>query len=440
MKPARALLAMPSTAEREQMAAMLHSLGFELSIAGSAAEAARKLQEGWPSLAVLSGALLEGSPEDLQAWSRARLGDIPVVLLPSARGAGGLPASELLATLPALFAALGRASERDPGPTPAVAPPRRSVQYPFVGESPAIQRASREALKALVSESPVLIEGETGTGKGVLAEWLHRHGPRSDDAFVDLNCAGLSRELLESELFGHERGAFTGAISAKRGLLEVADGGTLFLDEIGDLEPTVQAKLLKVIEEKRFRRIGDTRVRQVDVRIIAATRQDLTRAVREGRFREDLYYRVGVLSLRMPALQARRQDIPLLARRLLASLSEDLGRPSPGLTPEAERALMRHPWPGNLRELRNELERALLSAGAGPIDLPHLSLSSSRAATTGGAVGETLVEVERAHIERVLGEEGGHVERAARRLGVPRSTFYQMLRALGLPSGRAPRR
>jgi len=427
---------MPGSAYRDELATMLVSLGYELAFADAASDAIRLMDEAQPRLVVLSRELLEDGPGSLTAWTRAGADAIPLLLLPAGRPARDAPASELLGALPAALAASDRmqAAPAEAAPPAPATPRRRTPPYPFLGESPAIQRVSREALKALVSDSPVLIEGETGTGKSVLAAWLHRHGPRSEAPFLDLNCAGLSRELLESELFGHERGSFTGATSAKRGLLEVADGGTLFLDEIGDMEPTVQAKLLKVIEEKRFRRVGDTRERQVDVRIIAATRQDLMRAVRKGRFREDLFYRVGVLPLRMPALQARRQDIPLLARRLLASLSEVLGRPEPRLTADAEQALLRHPWPGNLRELRNELERALLSAGGGPIERRHLSLAPG---PPGPRVpGGTLEQMERAHIESVLDEERGHVQRAARRLGIPRSTLYQKLRALGLTARR----
>jgi DNA-binding NtrC family response regulator len=429
---------MPGSEYRDQLATMLISLGYELVFAEVANDALRELGGIRPRLVVLSRSLVEDTPEFRAAWARAGAREIPILLLPVAAKDVDDPVTGLLAALPAVHMLPARAngaSAADAPRTPA-GPRQRTPPYPFLGESPAIQRASRDALKALVSASPVLIEGETGTGKSVLAAWLHRHGPRCDSPFLDLNCAGLSRELLESELFGHERGAFTGATIAKRGLLEVADGGTLFLDEIGDMEPTVQAKLLKVIEEQRFRRIGDTRERRVDVRIIAATRQDLARAVREGRFREDLYYRVGVLPLRMPALQARRPDIPLLARQILATLCEDLDRPETTLTAEAERALLRHPWPGNLRELRNELERALLSAGVGPIELRHLSLAGPQPPAR-PVHGGTLEEVERAYIESVLEQELGHVGRASRRLGVPRSTLYQKLRALGLASPRA---
>src|SRR2546429_436218 len=219
-------------------------------------------------------------------------------------------------------------------------------------------------------------EQQPGTPKGVLAAWLHRHGPRAQEPFVDLNCAGFSRELMDSELFGHEKGAFTGAVTRKAGLLEVADRGTLFLDEIGDMDAPIQAKLLKVIEEKRFRRVGETRERHTDVRVIAATHHNLLLRVREGLFREDLYYRIGVLPMRVPALRFRAADIPELARRILGQLALELGRAEPELAPAAEETLVEHNWPGNLRELRNELERALLASANGSIESRHLALDA----------------------------------------------------------------
>jgi DNA-binding NtrC family response regulator len=309
----------------------------------------------------------------------------------------------------------------------------RDVVDPFLGVSPVIRRLADEAGRVLATESPVLIQGETGTGKGVLARWLHANGSRAEEAFVDLNCAGLSRELLETELFGHEKGAFTGAVSSKSGLLEVGHRGTVFLDEIGDLDPQVQPKLLKVLEEKRFRRLGDTRDRQVDIRLIAASHQDLARLVREKQFRSDLYFRISTIPLTVPALRGRVQDIPLLARTLLARIAAELGRGEVGLSPDAEKALQAYPWPGNIRELRNVLERAVLLSPKSVLERPDLRFDAPSPA---GAWPEdsnlTLVELERRHIERVLQEERGHVERAAKRLGVPRSSLYQKLKQYGI--------
>jgi DNA-binding NtrC family response regulator len=318
---------------------------------------------------------------------------------------------------------------------------------PFLGGSRAIRELEATARRVLDSDSPVLILGETGAGKGVLAHWLHTHGARAGGPMVHLNCAGLMSQFLETELFGHERGAFTSAVSRKQGLLEVAHRGTVFLDEIGDMDPLVQPKLLKVLEEKRFRRLGEVEDRTVDVRLIAATHQDLAEAVRAQRFRRDLYFRISTLPLCLPALRERPEDIPVIARDMLTRLSRELGRPEPGLTAAAEAALVAYAWPGNLRELRNVLERAVLLSSTSvlrPDDLsfdPILAraLSSPSEEPRGGEperseLDLTLGEVERRHIERVLTAEGGHVERAARRLGIPRSSLYQKLKQLGLSS------
>ena len=308
---------------------------------------------------------------------------------------------------------------------------------PFVGRSAAIRHLEQHARDALGSRSPILIAGETGTGKGVLATWLHRHSAHAREPFVDLNCAGFSRELMDSELFGHEKGAFTGAVTRKPGLVEVADGGTLFLDEIGDMDVAVQAKLLKVIEERRFRRVGEVHERRADLRIIAATHHDLLRRVQQGLFREDLYFRLFVLPLRVPPLRLRRADILLLAACIIGRLADELGRDEPALTPAAGEALLSRAWPGNLRELRNELERAMLSCGDGPIDAAHLETTAGDIApvacgpTVAGTDG-TLREVMRAFIQRVFDEESQHPERTAQRLGIGRSTLYQKLREYGI--------
>ncbi|AGC45008.1 sigma-54 dependent DNA-binding response regulator [Myxococcus stipitatus DSM 14675] len=307
----------------------------------------------------------------------------------------------------------------------------RTSVNPFLGGSAAIRSLRAEAERMQHSDSPVLVTGETGSGKSVLARWLHEGGPRADAPFVDLNCAALSRDLLDSELFGHEKGAFTGAVAAKQGLLEVADRGTLFLDEIGDMDLTVQPKLLKVLEEKRFRRLGDVRDRRVDVRLIAATHQDLNAAAREKRFRGDLYFRVSTLILHVPALRERPEDIPELARHFLAEMGGARGRAGVGLQADAESALMRYPWPGNIRELRNVLERAVLLSGGGPLSRGDLRFESATDEPSGDD-NLTLEELERRHIERVLRRENGHVERAALRLGIPRSSLYERLKRLGI--------
>jgi DNA-binding NtrC family response regulator len=300
---------------------------------------------------------------------------------------------------------------------------------PFLGSSAAIRQLTEDARKVLASESPILIRGETGTGKGVLARWLHDHGSRSEDAFVDLNCAGLSREFLETELFGHAKGAFTGAVTSKTGLLEVAHGGTVFLDELGDMDLQIQPKLLKVLEEKRFRRLGEVRDRRVDIRLIAATHQDLNRLTQEKKFRSDLYFRLNTLPLFVPPLRERGEDIVILVRSLLQTLAAELGRGARTLAPDAEQALQAHPWSGNIRELRNVLERAVLLSDQQVLGRKDLMFDASLDTESIADNTElSLRELERQHIQRILHKEQGHVESAAKRLGIPRSTLYQKIK------------
>jgi DNA-binding NtrC family response regulator len=304
---------------------------------------------------------------------------------------------------------------------------------PFRGTSAAIRQLEDQARRLLNTDSPILLQGETGSGKGVLARWLHENGPRADEAFVDVSGASFSKEFLESELFGHEKGAFTGATAAKPGLLEVAHRGTVFLDEIGDVEPAIQPRLLKVLEEKRFRRLGDVRDRSVDIRLFAATHHDLRELVKEKRFRSDLYFRISSLPLTVPPLRSRVEDIGPLASHLLSSFAADLGRGEVSLSKDAIAALGGYAWPGNVRELRNVLERALLLSDGNVLERHDLRFEMAGGAGDGGwDTSLTLRELERQHIERVLAEENGHVESAARRLDVPRSTLYQKLKDYGL--------
>jgi DNA-binding NtrC family response regulator len=310
---------------------------------------------------------------------------------------------------------------------------KRVVLNPFLGESAAIKRLAEAAGKVANSQSPVLIQGETGTGKGVLATWLHENGPRAEESFVDLNCAGLTREFLESELFGHEKGAFTGAINVKPGLLEVGHRGTVFLDEIGDIDPNVQPKLLKVLEEKKFRRMGDVRDRFIDVRLIAATHQDLRHLIETKAFRGDLYFRISTVPLAIPPLRERQDDIPHVAQALLNRICSDMARPRAELSGQAIDRLRSYYWPGNIRELRNVLERALLFTERPllePGDLAFEPQSQSRASSY--KPDWTLDELERFHITAAFSAEGQNVERTAQRLGIARSTLYQKLKSFGL--------
>ncbi|HEV2856160.1 MAG TPA: sigma-54 dependent transcriptional regulator [Thermoanaerobaculia bacterium] len=421
----------------------LESRGYAADEAGSLEQARNVFQRTRPDAVVIDYMLPDGNALDLLHELHGADPQLPVVLL---TGHGSIDlavraikegAENFLTKpveLPALAVVLERALEnqRNRRRQAARARPERAAPDPFVGTSPAIRALAREAAVALRSEGPVLIQGETGSGKGVLARWLHENGQRSNEPFVDLNCAGLSREFLESELFGHARGAFTGAVADKKGLFEVAHKGTLFLDEIGDFDPALQPKVLKVLEDRRFRRMGEVADRQVDVFLVAATNHDLQRLVREGRFRGDLYFRISTIPIVVPPLRERREDVPRLACQLLEQLARDLGRPEVRLSGDALTALQTYSWPGNLRELRNVLERAVLRAEEAEIRSADLRFAPVLAAAasegSGPGSGHTLAELERRQIETVLGEERGRVVNAARRLGIPRSTLYQKIK------------
>ncbi len=245
------------------------------------------------------------------------------------------------------------------------------------GISPAMQALNITVSEIARASSPVLIDGESGSGKGVLAKLIHRRSPRAAGPFVDLNCAGLSRELLESELFGHERGAFTGATTSKPGLFEIANAGTVFLDEIGEMDLTIQARLLKAVEEKKFRRVGGVRDLSANFRLIAATNRDLPDDVATGRFRRDLYYRLNVVPVHLPPLRERLEDVPILVDVILPPLAKELGLPRVTVSPRALDKLTKYPFPGNIRELRNVLERALLRIQGSEIRSEDLLLSTN---------------------------------------------------------------
>ncbi|MEO8217651.1 MAG: sigma-54 dependent transcriptional regulator [Acidobacteriota bacterium] len=314
---------------------------------------------------------------------------------------------------------------------------QRGDQERLPGISPAIAQLNDILGNIARAPSSVLIGGESGTGKGVLARLIHNRSPRARSSFVDLNCAGLSKELLESELFGHERGAFTNAMNTKPGLFEIAGDGTLFLDEIGEMEPTVQSRLLKAIEEKRFRRVGGVRDLRADFRLIAATNRDLAAEVGAGRFRGDLYYRLNVVSIRVPPLRERLEDLPLLVPELLRPLSKEMGRTAPKVSARAMKKLEGHPWPGNVRELRNVLERALLTLDGDEIRTEDLAIDSTSALSLSPKSGalpaqeweiQPLNAVIANYVSAAVEAAGGNVRKAARLLQISPSTLYSRLK------------
>jgi len=313
----------------------------------------------------------------------------------------------------------------------------RSDRDAMVGDSPALRHVLEQIAQVSTTDSTVLIQGETGTGKELVARAIHERSPRRERPLVKVNCAALPRDLVESELFGHEKGAFTGATQQRRGRFELADGGTLFLDEAGELPLEAQAKLLRVLQEREFDRVGGTRSLRTDVRVIAATNRDLHARVAAGGFRADLYYRLNVFPILVPALRERRDDIPGLVRHFAAKAARKLGRTLDGISPAFVERARAYDWPGNIRELENLVERAIIMSNGGVLDAVELFLQAppSGQAPSVAAGDATLEEMERAHIRRVLertrwvieGERG-----AARILGLNPSTLRGRLRKLGI--------
>jgi two-component system response regulator HydG len=305
----------------------------------------------------------------------------------------------------------------------------------LLGESPPMRKLFDMLERLRTSEASVLIVGESGTGKELVARALHRRGPRAAGAFVAINSAAMPEALLESELFGHVRGAFTDARADHKGLIEQASGGTLLLDEIGDMPLGIQAKLLRVLEDHRIRPVGSEREVPVDVRVIAATHRDLESAIEAGRFREDLYFRINVVTIRMPPLRDRAGDIPILIRHFIAKIAKREGRAAASVSPEALDVLSRYAWPGNVRELENAIERAVAIAKGNvalPSDLPAEVYGGSQVAPAGIVDDRpTLAELEKRYIAMVLAECGGNKKRAAEKLGIDRRTLYRAIERWG---------
>ena len=305
----------------------------------------------------------------------------------------------------------------------------------IVGRSAVIERLLQMIERLAPQETTVLILGESGTGKEMVARALHRQSRRQAAAFVAINCAALTPSLLESELFGHEKGAFTDAVSQKKGKLELANGGTVFLDEIGELAPQLQAKLLRVLEQREFERVGGTRTLSLDVRLIAATNRDLAAEVRRHAFREDLFHRLNVVALRTPPLRDHREDVPELARYFLARMSARCGRRVAGISPEAERFLTAYSWPGNVRELENVIERAVVLGESDQVrveDLPESVLETALPSDLAGAYQASVGDAKRECILRAWTEAGGDYKIAAANLGLHPNSLLRLVRNLRL--------
>jgi transcriptional regulator with PAS, ATPase and Fis domain len=309
-----------------------------------------------------------------------------------------------------------------------------------VGVSHKWEDVLRHVGRVASSETTVLITGESGTGKEVVSHLVHQGSPRADKTFAAINCAALPEQLLESELFGHEKGAFTGAVATKIGRIEQAAGGTLFLDEIAEMSPTVQAKFLRVLQEREFQRVGGSRTIKTDVRVIAATNQNLSAAIARGAFREDLYYRLNVFEINVPALRERPEDILPLAESFLEELGKAMGRPAAGFSRDGRDWLLEYPWPGNVRELRNAIERAILLCDGGLITRQHLPAPPQNGThalpRTTSPIGDVapllpgavdLDAVDRGFVEKALTQARGNKSKAARLLGLSRSQLYTRL-------------
>jgi DNA-binding NtrC family response regulator len=337
------------------------------------------------------------------------------------------------------------------------APAEAAAGSPLVGESPAMKAIHEMVARVADSPSTILITGESGTGKGLIAQELHRLSSRRDKALIKVNCAAIPKDLVESELFGYEKGAFTGAVGSKPGRFELADGGTLFLDEIGEIPVEIQVKLLRALQESEFERVGGIRTLRVDVRLIAATNRDLKALIAEGRFREDLFYRLAVVPMELPPLRERRADIPVLVEHFIAKFNLRLGKRVEGIDPEAMLILQAYGWPGNIRELENLMERSVLFADGPIIEAAQLpdslreqapaptsppipiapvgplgAIASPVGASMKEIVRQAQAELERELIARALEETGGNVTRAAKRLQISRKSLQVKMKDLGL--------
>ena len=448
--PARVLLVDDDPDFCEALGDRLRSLGFEVSVADRGSEALRLCREEPPAIVLLDLVLpgMDGMAV-LEAIRRSEPDVVVIVITGHGTIARAVEAMKKGAydfvSKPVdakhLEIVLGKALERQAlRDANALLSSELGDRYAaIVGDSSQMREVLDVARRAAPSGATVLLLGESGTGKEVIARAIHRWSRRSGQPFVVINCVALSEELLESELFGHEKGAFTGAHQQKRGKLEVAHGGTVFLDEIGDVRPPLQAKLLRVLQDQTFERVGGTRPIQTDVRFVAATNRDLRTAVRDGLFRLDLFYRLNVVSVTLPPLRERAGDVPALAQHFLERYRRELKRELRGITPDTLAALRRYAWPGNVRELENVIERAAVLADGPDVTPRDLPGEIREAGLTEGMTPEAartyhaaVEEFKRGLIASTLRRTSGNRTRAARLLGLQRTYLARLIRDLGL--------
>jgi two-component system, NtrC family, response regulator AtoC len=448
------LVADDEPAIRTNLKLLLESEGYQVREAVDGKQAARLLQDPDVALCLLDLKMPGLDGMDVLRGHADRLEETPVIVITAYGGSkAAIEAMKLGAydyitkpfdfdevlfsirraltqrTLVAQVQALSREDDRrDAGP---------SAEDDLVGKTPNMLQVFKAIGRVAPTREPVLIVGESGTGKELVASAIHKNSDRAAQPFIKVNSAALSATLLESELFGHEKGAFTGAVARRIGRFEQANGGTLFLDEIGDLDIDLQAKLLRVLQTGQFERVGGEATLQVDVRVLAATNRDLTVRIAEGRFREDLFYRLNVVTIELPPLRQRRDDIPLLAEHILTKLAHKYDWPHLALSPEAQTYLTAQPWPGNVRQLQNVLARAAILARGRVIGLDDVREPASSSGTGESAAGslllrDLLAETERRAIQQALEQEKWNRTRAARLLGISRRQLFDKIRQYGL--------
>jgi DNA-binding NtrC family response regulator len=458
--PTRVLVAEDDKVARDLLCEILRGEGYDVDAVDDGAGAIQRVSGGYDL--VVSDVRMErsGGLDVLEAFTTGAP-ETPVILI-TAFGdvAGAMEAIQRGAydyvskpfNIEELRLTVGRALERRRLVAEQKTVPSESKTHlqDIVGKSPVMLEVYKLVARVAGSTATVLVEGESGTGKELVARAIHTHSPRANAPFVPVNCTALTESLLESELFGHARGAFTGAVASKRGLFETANGGTMFLDEIGDMGPKMQAQLLRTLQDGEVRPVGGSEAIRVDVRLVCATNKDLDAEVKAGRFREDLYFRINVVTVHLPPLRERGEDVPILVAHFLNKLARRERRARAALSPEALKLLSGYTWPGNVRELENAIERAVAVAKGNvvlPSDLPpEIGGGAGTAAAlaagggapagvseAGGLVADrpTLAELERRYIQLVLAEQGGNKKKAAEKLGIDRRTLYRALERTG---------